>query len=145
MHETEDLLEPGGQSRPAPSAIRANLGPQFIAREKPGLLARLWQRSRSPLQAPREPCVVVAVLMILDRGLALDGLVTEIGTNTVLFRQASVFIFDRTGAEVSLRFAEHDRRGRITEVSAHGYVIRLNEPLDEDEYIDFLENYGQAG
>jgi hypothetical protein len=62
----------------------------------------------------------VAVLMVLDRRLALDGLIASVCAASVVFRQASSFIFDRTRAEISIRFAEHDLRGRIMSTSAEG-------------------------
>ena len=98
---------------------------RVAAPEKPGFLAKLFGGRRAPMQAKRESCYIVSVLMMLDRSLALDGLITGINKNSVLFRQASTFIFDRTGAEVSIRFGDHDRRGRIVHVSPDGYLIAL--------------------
>lgn len=145
MTESLDLIEPGVSARPSPSAIRAELtAPPVMAMRPKSWLARLWQRGRHPLQGRREPCVVVAVLMILDRGLALDGLVTAASPTTLTFRQASTFIFDRTGAEVSIRYGDLDRRGRIVEVSPHGYGVRLTEPMDEAEFEAFMAEYGQT-
>lgn len=140
--ENADVIDHGLRRPSATAALRAGLGMQVAAPEKPGLLARFWSR-RAPLPARREPCTIVGVLMLLDRSLALDGLVTGISTGSVLFRQASSFIFDRTGAEVSIRFGEHDRRGRIVSVTPEGYVVDLAEPLAEWQVSEMVQDYGQ--
>ena len=104
--------------------IRAKLQ-GMVEPERPGLLDRLLHRAAAPVRFPATPCCVVGVLMMLDRNLALDGLITEFGEQEAVFRQASRFIFNRTGAEVSLRFGEHDRRGRIIGTTPEGYRIRF--------------------
>lgn len=142
MSEHLDLIEPGDARPSSPAAMRAGVAMRMASAE-PGLLTRFWRKSRAPLQAKREPCYIVAVLIVLDRGLALDGLVTGINDGAVMFRQASTFIFDRTGAEVSIRFGDYDRRGRISSVSSDGYLVDLNEVLSEDELADLLYDYGQ--
>ncbi|MGL5362052.1 MAG: hypothetical protein ACRDBH_04180 [Bosea sp. (in: a-proteobacteria)] len=129
----------------SPSAMRAGLsGRMSTAQPKTsdGFLSKLWRKSKAPLQAAHDPCCVVGVLMVLDRGLALDGLVTGISSRGVMFRQASHFIFDRTGAEISIRFGTHDRRGRIEHVAASGYDIRLNDPLSERDIDEILNGFG---
>jgi hypothetical protein len=88
--------------------------------------------------------VIVAVLMLLDRRLALDGLITSVSAGSVVFRQAASFIFDRTGAEISIRFADQDVRGRITATSAEGYVVSFSEPLDQEDVEALLDHYGRA-
>ena len=104
--------------------IRARLQ-AHVEPERPSLLSRLLRRAAVPVRAPTTPCCVVGVLMMLDRNLALDGLITEFGEQEAVFRQASRFIFNRSGAEVSLRFGEHDRRGRIMGTTPEGYRIRF--------------------
>ena len=129
------------------SAMRAGLSGRLTtapetAKASGGFLARLWRKSKAPLQANLDPCCVVGVLMVLDRGVALDGLVTGISAQRVLFRQASSYIFDRTGAEISVRFGTLDRRGRIENVTAAGYDIALNDPLTERDMDEILNGFG---
>ena len=110
---------------------------------KQSFFARLFGRGeKAPAPSSRKPCVVVGVLMILDRNLALDGMVLGINEKTLLFRQASTFVFDRTGAEISIRFADLDRRGRIIETTAKGYVIQFAEPMPLREIAVLLSTYG---
>ena len=101
-------------------------------------------RARST-SGPRKNCCIVGVLMLLDRSVALDGLILEIGETHLLFRQGASFIFDRTGAEVSVRFGEYDRRGRIAEVTPRGYLVRLAEPLAQYELDSMLASHGLPG
>ncbi len=147
MNDQVDLIEPAPRAA-SPAALRAGLsGPVTLqdrrSSDRSSFLARFWRKGRAPLQARRDPCYIVAVLMLLDRNLALDGLVTGINANAVTFRQASTFIFDRTGAEVSLRFGDFDRRGKIVDVTAHGYLIQLTQPLADDDVASLLYDYGQ--
>jgi hypothetical protein len=129
------------------SAMRAGLSGRLATAPETGkasgrFFSRLWRKGTAPLQGSHEPCCVVGVLMVLDRGVALDGLVTGIGSRGVLFRQASSYIFDRTGAEISIRFGVHDKRGRIEHVSASGYDIVLNDPLTARDRDEILNGFG---
>jgi hypothetical protein len=129
------------------SAMRAGLSERLTtapdtAKTGGNFFSRLWRKSKAPLQGGHDPCCVVGVLMVLDRGVALDGLVTGISARGVLFRQASSYIFDRTGAEISIRFGTHDRRGRIEHVTAAGYDIVLNDPLTERDMDEILNGFG---
>lgn len=96
-------------------------------------------------RADVEPCCVVGVLVLVDRGLPIDGLVTEIGRNSLLFRPASVYIFDRLGAEVTVRFGEQDVRGRIIEVGTGGYRVRLAAQLHPSIVQDVVVHFGLRG
>lgn len=140
-----ELIEPGSPRGSSQAALRAGVTLHVPKPENPGFMARLFRGRRAPLHAQRDPCYIVAVLMLLDRSLALDGLVTGINTGSVMFRQASTFIFDRTGAEISIRFGDHDRRGRIASVSAEGYLIDLAEPLAQGQIAELLDSHGQMG
>ena len=122
--------------------------PRSKAREtkKPGFFARLFSsRGKAASREERQGCCIVGVLMLLDRGLGLDGLVLEIGENTLLFRQGATYIFDRTGAEVSIRFSDYEKRGRVLSVSERGYVIGLFEPLAPYQINALLERHGLPG
>ncbi len=132
-----------GEQAASAAAMRASIRLRTVEPAQAGILARLWRGARAPLAAKRDRCVIVAVLMVLDRRLALDGLVTSLGATSVVFRQASTFIFDRTGAEVSIRFDEHDLRGRITATSAEGYVVTFAEPLPGLEVEALIAAYGR--
>jgi hypothetical protein len=146
MQEPVSMTEHSDEAtlpRSSSAALRAGVAMRTGEVEKQGFLARILGQGRRGNHARPEPCFIVAVLMLLDRSLALDGLVTGISPGAVMFRQAATFIFDRTGAEVSIRFGDHDRRGRITAVSPQGYLIELAEPLTGLQMAEVLRDYGQ--
>jgi hypothetical protein len=97
----------------------------------PGLLARLMQRGTAMIGAQRHKCCVVGVLVLVDRSVPIDGLVTELDAESCLFRPASTYILDRTGAEVLLRFGEREMRATIASVSPKGYVAEFHLPQPE--------------
>jgi hypothetical protein len=140
----QDYREAEAEAPPSTASLRASLKLRTAGASQPGILARLWRGARAPLATRRDPCVIVAVLMLLDRRLALDGLITSVSAGSVVFRQAASFIFDRTGAEISIRFADQDVRGRITATSAEGYVVSFSEPLDQEDVEALLDHYGRA-
>lgn len=145
-HPTENPI------RRTPAAMQAEIDRRIgtpnraAAPVKPaeqGFFARLFRRGqKASAPSSRKPCVVVGVLMILDRNLALDGMVLGVNEKTLLFRQASTFVFDRTGAEISIRFADLDRRGKIIETTAKGYVVQFAEAMPLRDIAVLLSTYG---
>lgn len=126
---TQDPLSPA-RSDNVPQAMRADLERRLAQpKGKPGLLSRFFSRAEAkPDRGPRG-CTLVAVMMMVDRGVALDGMVMAIGEREILFRQASTFILERSNTAVLLRFAEVELRGTVRETSAGGYWVRLAAPL----------------
>ncbi len=91
-----------------------------------GLLGFLKRKRRAVAgQEGRNACCLVGVLVLVDKNLPIDGLVTELGASSLLFRPATTYILDRTNAEVSVRFGEQDVRGQIIGVTAAGYNVAL--------------------
>ena len=138
--------------RRAARGMQADLAQRLQHQPKPGFFARLFKRGTGASKVAgggkasnRHPCCMVGVLMLLDRNLALDGLIMGINETSVLFRQASTFIFDREGAEIAMRFGEYDRRGKISDVTPNGYVVRFSEPLHKRDVQALLQAYGAPG
>lgn len=123
---------PEPQTRNVPHAMRADLARRLAPQPQKGLLARLFSRGPAASEARRRPCTIVAVMMMLDRSVALDGMVMAISEQGVLFRQASNYILDRTGTAVLMRFADIELRGTVRDTSAEGYWIRFASPLDKE-------------
>jgi hypothetical protein len=115
-----------------------------IAKQKPpSFFTRLFTRGvKSIIGDKRERCCVVGVLVLLDKTIPLDGLVTEIGVNGATFRPASTHILDRPGAEVLLRFADRELRGRIERSTTHGYDLRLQQTLPDTALIEIARSFG---
>jgi hypothetical protein len=112
------------------------------ARSDRGLLGRLLGRKGQAGADGRSACCLVAVMLLVDKALPIDGLIMELGPASLLFRPASSYILDRNGAEVSMRFGSHEIRGKILQVSARGYLVRLAHPLSQDDLAETLEKFG---
>ncbi len=134
--------EPSRPHRPSQDAERKLRG--TIAKQKPlGFFGKLFTRGvKSIIGDKRERCCVVGVLVMLDKTIPLDGLVTELGAGGVTFRPASTHILDRSGADVLLRFAERELRGRIERTTTHGYDVRLQQVLPESALQDIAATFG---
>jgi PilZ domain len=131
-----------------PTAEDANAMSQLVAASvahrsrRPGFLSFMTKPANWVRSHRRYPCYIVGVLDILDRGVPLDGLVTEISEGGALFRTASTFIFDRRRAPVSLRFTDREWRGEIVNVKANGYGVRLDNPVSAEEIEFIIGRYG---
>ncbi len=116
---------------PWPRAGLANIMGRLLARTPS------WVRRHK-----RHPCCIIAFLTIRQKDLVLDGLVTEISRGGLLFRPASRFIFDRTGADVLISFADEALSGQIVNVKPAGYGVALDETLDEERVRSILGRFG---
>lgn len=137
--------------RMTPAEMREEIGLRIGGKPEPELasraakanwLARLWPRRRKAQEEALLPCCVVAVLILTDRSLALDGLVLEISEDSLVFRQGSSYIFDRTDAEVTVRFGDHELRGRIIKTSKQGYLIDMQDSLTPAEVRTLVQLHG---
>ena len=123
-------------------------GPVLGRRARDGLFARWFygkRRGRGTRLDRRESCCIVSVMVLIDRNLAIDGLMTGIGPRTILFRPASTYIFDRRGAEVSMRFADSDVRGRVSDVGPNGYTVTLLQLLTDETVEEIITLFGLTG
>jgi hypothetical protein len=126
----------------AASAMTQLAAASASVQSRPGLLSFLRKPASWVRRHHRHPCCIVGVLDILDRGVPLDGLVTEISEGGALFRTASTFIFDRRRSTVALRFTDREWRGEIVNVKADGYGIRLDSPVTNEEIEHIIARYG---
>jgi hypothetical protein len=143
-----DISSPHSSQQTRPSTEEANAMSQLVAASaaqrarRPGFLSFMTRPANWVRSHRRYPCYIVGVLDILDRGVPLDGLVTEISEGGALFRPASTFIFDRRRAPVSLRFTDREWRGEIVNVKANGYGVRLDNPVSPEEIEFIIGRYG---
>jgi hypothetical protein len=139
------------------SAIRAELANRSLkaqtplsgvqpAQRRPRLLSGLVRRFRSPVawvrSHQRHSCCIVGVLVVLGRNVPLDGLVTEVSRGGALFRPASDYVFDRSGEEIALRFADREWRGRIVNVRRRGYGISFENEVSQEEVDEIISRFG---
>jgi PilZ domain len=143
-----DISSTHSSRQNGPIAEEANAMSQLVAAtaaqrsRRSGFLSFMTKPASWVRSHRRYPCYIVGVLDILDRGVPLDGMVTEISEGGALFRTASTFIFDRRRAPVSLRFTDREWRGEIVNVKANGYGIRLDNPVASEEIEYIIGRYG---
>jgi hypothetical protein len=88
------------------------------------------------------PCCIVTRLTLVEKDLAIDGVVLEICPERALFREASSFILDRAGEQVKLTIDGAEYNGTISSTSPRGYRIGFDEPIREDHVQDFTLKHG---
>ncbi|MGL4634553.1 MAG: hypothetical protein ACRCWF_01095 [Beijerinckiaceae bacterium] len=112
-----------------------------------GFLKRMFTRGsvKAIIGDKRSRCCVVGVLVLVDKSIPLDGLVTEIDSSGVMFRPASNYILDRTRAEVLLRFADRELRGRITSSTSLGYEVVFPVPMPAGSVNQIINEFGMSG
>ncbi len=116
-----------------------------VARNKPaGLLSRLFWRGgmKAIIKAGRPRCCVVGVMVLVDKSIPLDGLVTDLDASGATFRPASIYILDRGRVDVLLRFADREVLGQISSVSPLGYDIVFRSRLDEMAVAEIMAAFG---
>jgi hypothetical protein len=109
-----------------------------------GLLSRLKRQGAALIGPSRPRCCIVAVMVLVDRLVPVDGLLTELDVDAAQFRPASIYILDRTGAEVVVRFADREVRGVVRSVSARGYDIAFAAELPTAFVADLVRDFGLA-
>jgi hypothetical protein len=129
-------------SRPVNDAQKRLLGKLATRQEPRSIFKRLFSRGVSIIREPRPRCCVVGVLMLVDKSVPLDGLVTEVEAGGATFRPASSYVLDRTRSEVLLRFATRELRGRIVQSTSKGYDVQFSQELDAGSLAAILGDFG---
>jgi hypothetical protein len=110
-----------------------------------GLFARMLRKQPAWVRRhERFPCCVLAAIEIVGKDVSIDGLVTELSQGGLLFRPASSYLFDRTGADVIVRFEEDEFVGRIVNVKSAGYGVRFNDDVEIERVRALLDQFGFA-
>jgi hypothetical protein len=81
-------------------------------------------------------------MTVIDIGAEFDGALTEISRGGCTFRQASMFILDRTGEFVRIHTEFFEVEGRIRMVRPDGYGIQFSGEVDEDVIDQIVAQYG---
>jgi hypothetical protein len=99
-------------------------------------------RSKSRNRAyTRHPCCAVATLLLIDKGVELEGLTLELSRGGALFREACSFILQRNGAPVTLRLPDAALPGSVVNTRTEGYGVRFEKVMDADMLEDLLRRY----
>jgi hypothetical protein len=131
---------------PAAKDAEKRLKGSVASAKRGSFLGRLLRRGGvKAIMRDRRGCCVVAVMVLVDKLVPLDGMVMEIDAQGALFRPASTYILDRGRAEIVLRFAEREVTGRITAVSALGYDVSFHAPLAATAVDAVVRDFGAAG
>ena len=108
-------------------------------------LARAFAPARRRLAVSSEaarPCCIVTRLSLPERDLLLDGAVLELGRDGALFREAALYLFDRSGERVRLLLETAEVPGRIVATDSRGFRIVFDEPLEDARARDLVLRHG---
>jgi hypothetical protein len=99
-------------------------------------------RSKSRHRAyTRHPCCAVSTLLLVDKGVELEGLTLELSRGGALFREACTFILERNGAPITLRLPDAALVGTVVNTRAEGYGVRFDKLMDQDMLEQLLQRY----
>lgn len=87
-------------------------------------------------------CCIITRLTLPERDLMLEGAVLELGPDGALFREAALYLFDRSGEPVRLELESSDVPGRIASTDSRGFRIVFDEPLEELRARDLAIRHG---
>lgn len=90
----------------------------------------------------RYECCIVGEMEIVERFLALEGVILEVSQGGALFRPASTYLLDRVGEGVKLRLDGHAYAGTIMASRPVGYGIRLDQQIPAEVIEEIVIRYG---
>jgi hypothetical protein len=130
---------------PAAKDAEKRLKGSVASAKRGSFLGRLFRRGGvKAIMRDRRGCCVVAVMVLTDKSVPLDGMVMEIDASGALFRPASTYILDRGRCEILLRFADREVSGRVTAVSSLGYDVSFHAPLAVAAVDAIVRDFGAA-
>jgi hypothetical protein len=143
---TRDIDPMTANSETAASEAQKRLIGSVVTQKPAGFLSRLFTRGavKAIIGDKQERCCVVSVMVLVDKTIPLDGMIMAIGTGGATFRPASAYILDRGRAEVLLRFADREMRGKIQAVSPLGYDIAFQQSLAPSAVQDIVVQFGMG-
>jgi hypothetical protein len=100
------------------------------------------RRRRSAPEAVARPCCIVTRLAIPERDLRLEGAILELGPEGVLFREAALYLFDRSGERALLSLEGAEIPGRIVSTDRRGFRVAFDEAIDESRARDLALRHG---
>src|SRR3954447_9918368 len=90
----------------------------------------------------RLECVVIGTMKVIDIGAEFDGALLELSRGGCTFRQASMFVLDRTGEAVLVRTEMFEMEGRIRAVRPEGYGVQFFGEVTDDVIDRIVAEYG---
>jgi len=107
----------------------------------PGVLRQKKKQGFSRRHS-RHQCVVIGTMKVIDIGAEFDGALLEVSQGGCTFRQASMFVLDRTGEAVLVRTEFFELEGRIRAVRPEGYGVQFFGEVADDVIDRIVGEYG---
>lgn len=98
-------------------------------------LNRIFKRKRPDFSraAQRYNCRIEGNLVVGDRLVKFDGIVTDFSSGGAQFRPKLLYIMDRRDVPITLNFGGVEITGRIMSTSPAGFGLRFDEPMSETQ------------
>lgn len=109
-----------------------------MAISMPNFLRRKQQFKRA---YKRHDCQIDTTLMLIDRMFSFEGRLNDISCGGTMFRPKLAYIMHRVDTPVCIQLGSEELFGKIISTSPRGFSIRFDEPLDEEDIVDFLAQF----
>jgi hypothetical protein len=83
--------------------------------------------------AQRYSCRIEGNLVVGDRMVNFEGIVTDFSSGGAQFRPKLLYIMDRRDVPITLTFGGVEISGRIMSTSPAGFGLRFDEPISESQ------------
>lgn len=96
---------------------------------------RIFKRKRPGFSraAQRYNCRIEGNIVVGDRLVNFEGIVTDFSSGGAQFRPKLLYIMDRRDVPITLTFGGVEIAGRIMSTSAAGFGLRFDEPISESQ------------
>lgn len=92
----------------------------------------------------RHECQIDTNLMLIDRMTSFEGRIIDISQGGVMFRPKLAYIMHRQDTPVCMQLGSEELFGHIIQTSSRGFSIRFDDPLDEEDVLDFLAQFDKS-
>lgn len=98
-------------------------------------LGNIFKRKRKGFSrsARRYNCRIEGNLVVGDRLVNFDGIVTDFSSGGAQFRPKLLYIMDRRDVPITLTFGGVEIAGRIMSTSPAGFGLRFDDPISDEQ------------
>ena len=90
----------------------------------------------------RHACSCLGTMSIINRSVAMEGIVSEISKGGLKFRPAKTYLQERKDAQVLFEFDRFRISGKIVATRSDGYGVALFEEIEDRDIEAFLAQFG---
>ncbi|RFB05098.1 hypothetical protein [Parvularcula marina] len=115
---------------------------KFTQAQKDALIERLEKdrlKNEHLRTDQRQSCFLIARLEFVEKGLGMDGVVTDASLGGINFRPASRFIQERTNERIVVHIGDVALKGILRRTQPSGYGIQINPRMTDEQFADILE------